>query len=82
MILTSHGFFGVALQSAKVGDQLYLLPGAEFPVLLRRYPKEEIEYEFIGECYIHGLMNGQGMKIAHETVDPPNGFASDNLCSF
>ncbi|PMD60902.1 uncharacterized protein K444DRAFT_628928 [Hyaloscypha bicolor E] len=81
VILTSRGFFGVAPQSANVGDQLYLLPGTEFPSLLRRYPKEEIEYEFVGECYIHGLMNGQGMKIAHEIVDAPCDIASDNNLS-
>jgi hypothetical protein len=70
VIFTSLGFFGVAPQSTKVGDQLYLLPGAEFPVLLRRYPKEEIEYELTGECYIHGLMNGRGMEMAHKRDDP------------
>jgi hypothetical protein len=70
VILTSCGYFGVAPQSAKSGDQLYLLPGAEFPVLLRRYLEQEIEYEFVGECYIHGLMNGQGMTKDRKRYDP------------
>jgi hypothetical protein len=64
VLLTSCGLFGVAPDSARVGDQLCLLPGAEFPVLLRRNSEKEAEYVFIGVCYIHGLMNGQGMGMA------------------
>ncbi|KAH8799902.1 heterokaryon incompatibility protein-domain-containing protein [Hyaloscypha sp. PMI_1271] len=82
VILTSRGFFGVAPQTANVGDNLYLLPGSEFPVLLRRYQKEKIGNEFIGECYIHGLMNGQGMKMACERDNPPNNFSADNDSGF
>ncbi|KAN0119397.1 Heterokaryon incompatibility protein (HET) domain containing protein [Hyaloscypha variabilis] len=71
VLLTSQGFFGVAPNSVKVGDHLYLLPGAEFPILLRRLPKSEIEHSLVGECYIHGLMHGEGMnsarKRAHST---------------
>jgi hypothetical protein len=77
VILTSRGFFGVAPQSTTAGDRVYLLPGAELPVLLRRYQKEESEYEFVGECYIHGLMNGQGMTAARGRDDPPHGFTAD-----
>jgi len=61
VLLTSQGFFGVAPNSVKVGDQLYLLLGAEFPILLRRLPETEVEYTLVGECYIHGLMHGKGM---------------------
>jgi hypothetical protein len=82
VLLTSRGFFGVAPQSAEIGDQLYLLPGAEFPILLRRYPQEEVEYEFIGECYIHGLMNGQGMTKDSERVDAPCDIISVNEALF
>jgi hypothetical protein len=78
VILTSRGFLGVAPQSTNVGDELYLLPGAEFPVLLRRYPKDEIEYEVIGECYIHGLMNGEGMEMVRERDDLLHNFAVDD----
>jgi hypothetical protein len=66
VLLTSQGFFGVAPNSVKVGDQLYLLPGAEFPILLRRLPKSEFEHSLIGECYIHGLMHGEGMNSARK----------------
>ncbi|PMD33294.1 hypothetical protein L207DRAFT_607968 [Hyaloscypha variabilis F] len=66
VLLTSQGFFGVAPNSVKVGDQLYLLPGAEFPILLRGLPKSEVEHSLVGECYIHGLMHGEGMNSARK----------------
>jgi hypothetical protein len=78
VILTSRGFFGVAPDSAKGDDQLCLLHGAEFPVLLRKSSKKEAEYEFIGECYIHGLMNGQGMGIASDGANLNRDTSSDN----
>jgi hypothetical protein len=69
VVLTSGGYFGLAQDSVKVGDQIYLLPGAEFPVLLRRLRKEKHEYVFVGECFIHGLMNGQGMTMTRKIAD-------------
>lgn len=68
ILLTSTGFLGVASDSVKIGDKLTLLPGAEFPILLRRCPRRGDEYKFVGECYIHGLMNGQGMAISEGQV--------------
>jgi hypothetical protein len=79
VLLTSGGYFGVAPESVKVGHRIFLFPGAEFPVLLRkRTTKGEIEYELIGECYIHGLMKGQGMKMARERADPQYASTSDD----
>jgi hypothetical protein len=77
MLLSSGGFFGVAPESVKVGDHIFLLSGAEFPVVLRRHPTEEVEYQFVGECYIHGLMHGQGMTMVRERVDPTYNDPSD-----
>jgi hypothetical protein len=79
VLLTSGGYFGVSPEAVRVGHHIYLFPGAEFPVLLRRRTtKEGIEYEFIGLCYIHGLMNGQGMKRARERADPTYDITSDD----
>jgi hypothetical protein len=70
VVLTSGGYFGMAPNSVKVGEQIYLVPGAEFPVILRRHWREEAEYVFVGECFIYGLMEGQGIKMARKRADP------------
>jgi hypothetical protein len=49
-------------------DEIFVIPGARSPVFLRpageRYVVEEgmaLLYEMVGECYIHGFMDGEGM---------------------
>jgi hypothetical protein len=76
VLLTSRGLFGVASHLVKAGDHLYLLPGAEFPMLLRRYASEVVQHEFVGECYIHGLMDSQGMVMDRKIGDSPYGFTA------
>jgi hypothetical protein len=41
------------------GDVVCILLGCDFPVLLR---KVDGHYTFIGECYAHGIMDGEAMK--------------------
>jgi hypothetical protein len=54
---SSNGFLGFTPITAQVGDKVYLLLGAEVPTLLRGV---EDEFAVVGECYVHGLMNGEG----------------------
>lgn len=58
---TSQGYFGWAPPHAEEGDKVYLLLGAEVPILLK--PVED-EFTLVGECYVHGLMNGEGLVRA------------------
>ena len=44
---------------ARVGDKVCVLVGCDFPVVLR---KIKDHYVFIGECYVHGIMNGEAME--------------------
>jgi hypothetical protein len=48
--ITYQGYFGWAPQHAKEGDKIYLLFGAEVPILPR---PEEDEFVLVGECYVH-----------------------------
>jgi hypothetical protein len=70
VLISSGGFFGVVPESVKVGDHIFLLPGAEFPVVLRKHPTEAVEYQFVGEGYLHGLMHGQGMEMVPGRAEP------------
>lgn len=55
---TTNNYFGMFPKSANAGDEIWVLFGGEFPFVLRR--KERIGYyELVGQCYIHGVMEGQ-----------------------
>ena len=44
---------------ADKGDDVCVLFGCSVPVVLR---KRHGTWEFIGECYLHGYMNGEILK--------------------
>ncbi|PMD30792.1 hypothetical protein L207DRAFT_389806, partial [Hyaloscypha variabilis F] len=52
------GFFGFSPGKVATGDSVFVFLGGEVPHLLRRTHKEN-EYSFVGECYVHGLMEGE-----------------------
>ncbi|KAI1084550.1 HET-domain-containing protein [Whalleya microplaca] len=58
MFVTSRGYIGLAPWNAQPGDRICLLSGAKTPFLLRE-SKENGHYEFVGECYVHGIMGGE-----------------------
>jgi hypothetical protein len=42
-----------------VGDHVCVIPGCDVPILLRM--RSDGGYEVVGECYIPGLMDGEGL---------------------
>ena len=54
---TEAGFIGLAPKAARKGDQVHILLGCQSPMLLR--PEDTSTFSVIGECYIHGLMDGE-----------------------
>jgi Heterokaryon incompatibility protein (HET) len=57
---TANGYMGLALGAAAVGDDVCLFLGGSVLYVLRK--KEDGPYEFMGECYTHGLMDGEALK--------------------
>lgn len=51
------GFVGIAPQKAQKSDIVCILFGCSVPVVLQ--PQKNGEYKFIGECYVHGVMDGE-----------------------
>ncbi len=51
---SNDGRIGILSDTAQQGDLIYLILGGEVPYVLR---PEGDEYLFIGECYVHGLMD-------------------------
>ena len=58
-VKTREGYIGLAPQNAQVGDQVCVLLGCEMPMLLRSTSKSQ--HQVIGPCYVHGLMDGEGL---------------------
>jgi hypothetical protein len=53
-----NGMLGSGMKLARPGDQIWLLQRMNTPVLLR--PEETPDqFKIVGECYLHGCMNGE-----------------------
>ena len=55
-IITDRGFIGLGPSYTQPGDIVCVLRGGNVPFVLR--PLEGDYYQFVGECYVHGIMNG------------------------
>lgn len=60
LITTGTGYLGLAPAETRPGDVIAVLFGCNCPVVLR--PCNEGLYQVIGECYIHGLMDGETLS--------------------
>jgi hypothetical protein len=65
---TKKNYLGIAAESLKAGDEVWVLAGAAIPLILRPAENGENERKVIGEAYIHGIMNGEVVKEAGEKV--------------
>jgi hypothetical protein len=57
---TSRGFMGLGPAAAQVGDKITVLLGGQVLYVLRGH--DDNHFEFVGECYVHGMMDGQACK--------------------
>ncbi|KAF2735902.1 hypothetical protein EJ04DRAFT_434201 [Polyplosphaeria fusca] len=55
--LTKRGFMGLGPAATTLGDSVCVLFGGQVLYVLRE--NDELTHEFIGECYVHGMMDGQ-----------------------
>ena len=72
LVITDHEFLGLAPEMSKKRDLICILYGCSVPVVLRRVvdPKTDEEYfTFIGECYVHGIMDGEALPLAISRSD-------------
>ncbi len=53
--------FGLGPDGLQSGDVVAVLYGCSVPVVLRAV-ENRTHYKLVGECYIHGLMDGQAVK--------------------
>ncbi|KAG1749636.1 heterokaryon incompatibility protein-domain-containing protein [Suillus paluster] len=57
---TERGDLGISHQSARVGDEVVVLPGAAVPFVVREV--EGGAYILIGEAFVHGAMGGEALE--------------------
>jgi hypothetical protein len=63
--------FGLAPPGTKQGDFICILFGCSVPVVLRKTPGRGKErYNFIGECYVHGNMDGEALSVVKRSEWP------------
>src|SRR5262249_34310553 len=73
--LTEQGYMGLGPMNMQVGDVVYILCGGNTPFLLRTAGAKSVpevgEREckiLVGDCYVHGIMDGEAMDTEEETV--------------
>ena len=78
LCVTDEGWLGMAPSRAQKGDLVVVLLGCSVPVVLRRRHSDgngkgkgkgkegEGALEFVGECYLHGFMNGEALEGVRE----------------
>ena len=72
LITTESDLLGLAPAETKKRDLICILYGCSVPVVLRMHSKDKTgkEYfQFIGECYVHGLMDGEAFDIQKDEKD-------------
>lgn len=59
LITTIRGYVGAVPTSAKSGDLVFVLPGAQVPFILSA--RSDGKHRLVGEAYVHGIMQGEAL---------------------
>jgi hypothetical protein len=66
-IATSEKLVGLGCPGIRVGDVVVILYGCTVPYVMR--PRRDGTMEFVGNCYVHGLMNGEELLREQRNKD-------------
>lgn len=64
----------MAPTAAQKGDLIVILFGGQTPFLLRKLESEVDDYALIGECYVHGIMDGEATEWLHKGLHKSKSF--------
>jgi Heterokaryon incompatibility protein (HET) len=59
LFMTDGNYLGIGARSARIGDQVWIIPGPSTPFILR--PTQNDRYKLMGEAYVHGVMQGEAV---------------------
>jgi hypothetical protein len=67
---TSNGYMGLGPNTLQSGDIVCIPYGCKVPHVVRVVPEtnlpEEKSYRLVGECYVHGIMDGEAIEHRDE----------------
>ena len=67
MVTAERNTLGLVPARAKKKDLICILDGLSVPVVLRKVDRDklkgEFSYKLIGECYVHGMMDGEASRV-------------------
>ncbi|KAH7082693.1 heterokaryon incompatibility protein-domain-containing protein [Paraphoma chrysanthemicola] len=61
-------FIGLGPETMQEDGLLVVLPGGPTPYILRPSPLNSHQFELVGECYVHGLMNCEALQHVREQL--------------
>lgn len=74
LFFTSNGYMGLAPPNIAKGDLVYVFTGGSMPFIIRSAGERKIPrdgthtcFQFLGECYLHGIMDGEAMEDYEST---------------
>ena len=60
IFVTERGYVGLAPEMTELGCCVAIVKGGKFPLILK--PREHTKWELIGDCYVQGIMHGEGFE--------------------
>ena len=73
LVTTGRGYIGMALENVlRETDVVAVLLSCSTPLILRSAQScnnGEVRWKIVGECYLHGIMNGEAMQWGVEVQD-------------
>jgi hypothetical protein len=66
LVCSEQGYLGLAPVLAMKGDYIAVFAGAIVPFIIR--PVFEGSYKLVGECYVHGIMDGEAFVLRPTTT--------------
>ncbi|KAH7386360.1 heterokaryon incompatibility protein-domain-containing protein [Cadophora sp. MPI-SDFR-AT-0126] len=70
LVSKDNKWIGLAPMAAQENDIICILYGCSVPVVLRKQEVEgETFWELVGECYVHGMMDGEAMEQGRDAKE-------------
>ncbi|KAF3020158.1 hypothetical protein E8E14_009450 [Neopestalotiopsis sp. 37M] len=67
--ILGHGRLGLFPRHCRSGDMVYLVYGCIVPILLRPVDNDKGKFRLVGECYVHGIMQGEAFNAMQDTME-------------
>lgn len=62
------GRLGLVPPRTREGDWVAIISGAEIPFILREASDGTGKYQIVGQAYVHGMMDGEGLALGKENA--------------